>query len=301
MKKLMIFMLLIALCCMGLQVSAETVPEPNTVEVQEASNNVTVDPEQVPVETKQVKAARNTTETNVEKNTQDIPDAMAKQADFAFTYIPNQVYKIYCQVERLTDIQMQPGEEVLFIGAGDTARWMVDKDSSGSSKGKQWHIFVKPLKTGITTNLVINTDRHNYHLEIYSTNWHTPIVNWAYPQEERLAIMRQQEEQAIRERDVIALGEGEMTPETLNFKYKISGRNYKWKPELVFDDGSKTYFKMPQSMRSDEAPALFLKNGRDLLLVNYRVKNNYYIADRLFEEAELRIGKDFIRVKKTSN
>jgi len=41
-----------------------------------------------------------------------------------------------------------------------------------------------------------------------------------------------------------------------------------------------------------EAPALFIKSQEGTTqLVNYRVKANWYIVDRLFEEAELRVGE----------
>ena len=41
-----------------------------------------------------------------------------------------------------------------------------------------------------------------------------------------------------------------------------------------------------------EAPPLFVmgRNG-DAQLVNYRVKGDWYIVDRLFDKAELRIGE----------
>ncbi|MGI9450602.1 MAG: TrbG/VirB9 family P-type conjugative transfer protein, partial [Geminicoccaceae bacterium] len=47
-------------------------------------------------------------------------------------------------------------------------------------------------------------------------------------------------------------------------------------------------------------PPLFLKDeegsGR---LVNYRVKQNYYIVDRLFAQAELRLDDVVVRIDKT--
>jgi len=66
---------------------------------------------------------------------------------------------------------------------------------------------------------------------------------------------------------------------------------------MVFDDGLKTYLKMPETMVADEAPVLFIKDGKKLLLVNYRVKNGYYIVDRLFKEAVLRVGKKNVTIK----
>ncbi|HOJ78513.1 MAG TPA: P-type conjugative transfer protein TrbG [Bacillota bacterium] len=291
-KKLLVG-LLIGLLVFNVQIFAtnegETTKEPET-------NVITED---TPLAGERNREAKNATLDNVKKNTQDIPDAIAKQADFAFTYIPNQIYKVYCQAERLTDIQLQPGEEILFIGAGDTVRWMVDKDVSGSGSNRRWHIYIKPLRGGISTNLIINTDRRAYHLEVYASNWYTPIVNWVYPQDEKMALARQQAEQFKFDKENIIVGEGtgKLSPEELNFKYKILGGNYKWKPTMVFDDGLKTYLKMPETMVADEAPVLFIKDGKKLLLVNYRVKNGYYIVDRLFKEAVLRVGKKNVTIK----
>lgn len=230
---------------------------------------------------------------NVVKNTQDLQEAITNQADFVYTYVPNQIYKVYCTETRITDIQLQPGEEILYIGGADTVRWTIDKDMSGNGTTKQWHIFVKPPKNDLTTNFVITTDRHIYHLEVYAKTWCTPIINWAYPQEEKLTIMRRQE----LANESIPLGEDNMQLENMNFNYQISGRDYPWKPKLVFDDGSKVYLQMPATMKSHEAPALFVKDGRDVLLVNYRVRNGYYIVDRLFDEAEMRNGKEIIKIK----
>lgn len=243
--------------------------------------------------------AQQTTETIVEKNTQNVTNAISKQAAVVYAYIPNQLYRVYCQEQRLVDIQLQTGEELIYIGGGDTVRWIVDKEISGSNNGKQWHVYVKPLKAGITTNLVINTDKHAYHLEMISTTWYTPVITWAYPQEEEIAFVRQKEIEAKIEQDTIPLGNG--TLDSINFGYDISNKKYSWKPNMVFNDGSKTYIQMPASMKSGEAPALFVREGKELLLVNYRVKNNYYIVDRLFTEAELRCGKEIIKIKKLNN
>jgi type IV secretion system protein TrbG len=48
---------------------------------------------------------------------------------------------------------------------------------------------------------------------------------------------------------------------------------------------------MPQAARSSDMPPLFvLGTGGKAELVNYRVRDSYYIVDRLFEAAELRLG-----------
>jgi type IV secretion system protein VirB9 len=64
-------------------------------------------------------------------------------------------------------------------------------------------------------------------------------------------------------------------------------------PKEVFDDGQKTYINFPESIGTTEAPPLFIRNGdSEADLVNYRVKGHFYIVDRLFDHAELRVGKD---------
>jgi P-type conjugative transfer protein TrbG len=240
--------------------------------------------------------AQLTTKKAVIKNTQDVPDAMQSSALFSYPYIPNQIYRIYCHDERLTDVQMQPGEEILFIGGGDTTRWQVDKDISGSGDNKQWHIYIKPLQVSLKTNFIINTNKHCYHIEAVATNFYTPIISWTYPTEERAAFLRQQAEIQTKQDQIT----GEFDLEEMNFAYKIDGRKYPWKPVMVFDDGTHTYIQMPGSMKSDEAPAIFIKNGKELQLVNFRVRNGYYIVDRVFAEAEMRVGKDSVRIKRTN-
>ncbi len=84
----------------------------------------------------------------------------------------------------------------------------------------------------------------------------------------------------------------------MNFGYHMKGPKEVWTPLRVFDDGSKTYLQMPPEMKSLESPALFVmeeKNAPEL--VNYRVKGDYYIVDRLFHLAQLRIGtKKFVTI-----
>jgi type IV secretion system protein VirB9 len=45
-------------------------------------------------------------------------------------------------------------------------------------------------------------------------------------------------------------------------------------------------------MLKREAPAFFvLDSTNQVQIVNVRVKNEYYVVDRLFERAELRVGQ----------
>jgi len=236
--------------------------------------------------------AKRTTNQNVRKNTEDISDSIARQADFAFTYIPNKLYKVYCKSGRLTDVQLQPGEEIMFIGGGDTARWMVDQALSGVGPNKRWHIYIKPLRSEISTNLVINTDRHSYHLELMANNWYTPIVGWVYPKDEGVGFVRNE---LPENRPSNSGMTGKNSKKYIISRTSFFGK-YPWTPVAVYDDGFKTYIEMPATMETSEAPVLYVKSKGKLLMVNYRLKGNFFIVDRLFEEAEMRNGKEIIRI-----
>ena len=242
--------------------------------------------------------AKQTVTGNTATNTQDVTTAVTGQADFIYPYIPNRVYKIYCMETRITEIQLQAGEANVKVDGADSVQWIIDQVESGIGNAKQVHINLKPIKPNISTNLYIYTDRHVYHLEAYAGDFYTPIIAWTYPQEDHLALLRQQEQEQQQENETIPLGQDQVSLESLCFQYQISGGNYPWKPVLVFDDGSKTYFQMPAAMQSSEAPALFVKDGKTLALVNYRLKNGWYIVDRLGECFELHAGKAVVKIKR---
>ena len=72
----------------------------------------------------------------------------------------------------------------------------------------------------------------------------------------------------------------------------------------AFDDGRKVYIQFPSRLDQGEAPPLFVvgRNG-DSQLVNYRINGSYYIVDRLFAVAELRLGEDdqeVVRIERTA-
>ncbi len=77
----------------------------------------------------------------------------------------------------------------------------------------------------------------------------------------------------------------------LHFDYVITGDQPAWRPLRAFDDGRQTFIEFPASLGTGEAPPLFLVDDKGTAsLVNYRLEGHYYIVDRLFEAAELRLG-----------
>ncbi len=213
-----------------------------------------------------------------------------------YPYQEGQLYRLYAAPEQVTDIALQAGEALISVAAGDTVRWIVGDTTSGSGAGRRTHILVKPSAPSLKTNLVISTDRRTYHLALESTERTAmAALSWTYPQDELMAIERATTD-AEAQRPV---AEG-LALDRLNFDYRISGDDPDWRPLRAFDDGRQTFIAFPASISSGEAPPLFVTgaNGQ-AQLVNYRMRGAYYVVDRLFDAAELRLGEkdqDVVRI-----
>jgi len=208
-----------------------------------------------------------------------------------YPYTEGALYRLYSAPGQVSDIALQPGEELISVSAGDTVRWVVGDTNSGGPGGERAHVLVKPISAGLSTNLMIATDRRTYHLELESTDQsYMAALSWRYPQDE-LAQLRSRNDRARGQADrTIASG---LTLADLDFRYRIEGDRPDWRPTRVFDDGRHVFIQMPENLATTEAPPLFvLGSDGDAQLVNYRVRGSYYIVDRLFARAELRHGED---------
>jgi type IV secretion system protein VirB9 len=204
-----------------------------------------------------------------------------------YAWMEGGVYRLYAAPEQVTDIALQPGESLTAVAAGDTVRWVVGDTSSGSGPSRRVHVLVKPSAAGLATNLVITTDRRSYHLQLESTaRTAMAAVSWTYPQDQLIALDRRGEGG-----DGAALAGG-LDLDRLRFGYTITGDNVSWRPLRAFDDGRQVFIEFPATLAQGEAPPLFVVGaGGDAQLVNYRVRGNYYVVDRLFAAAELRLGE----------
>lgn len=214
-------------------------------------------------------------------------------------YSDGALYQVYTGVGRVTVIALQPGEELVTVAAGDTVRWIVGDTSSGSGADLRVNVLVKPIRSGLKTNLVITTSRRTYLLELTSTEktW-MASVSWEYPKDRMLALQRQNH--AAHAGAPVDSG---LALENLRFRYTVSGSNPPWKPLRAFDDGQKVYIQFPAGIAQGELPPLFVIGAEgDGQLVNYRFRSPYYIVDRLFGAAELRLGGDrgdVVRIERT--
>ena len=209
------------------------------------------------------------------------------------------LYQVYASPGRVTVVLLQPGEELVTVAAGDTVRWIVGDTSSGAGASLRVSVLVKPTRSGLKTNLVVTTNRRTYLIELTSTEkaW-MASVSWDYPKDRMLALQRQ-----AQAAQVAAPVDAGLSLEKIRFRYAITGSNPPWKPLRAFDDGEKVYIQFPGGIAQGELPPLFVIGAQgDGQLVNYRFRSPYYIVDRLFGAAELRLGADkgdVVRIERT--
>ena len=206
------------------------------------------------------------------------------------------MFQVYAAPGQVTDIALQGGEQLIGSGpvaAGDTVRWIIGDTESGSGASKRVHILLKPTRPDLLTNLVINTDRRTYHLELRSAErTYMASVSWRYPEDQLIA---------LRGRNAAASAASPVDTGVdvaqLRFRYRIEGDRPAWRPLSAFDDGQRVFIEMPRGIGQGELPPLFVlgPNGKGEL-VNYRVRQNYYVVDRLFGAAELRLGGEHQQV-----
>ena len=227
-----------------------------------------------------------------------------------YDYDSSLVYQVFTMPLRVTDIYLEPGEKLIEQPfCGDTTRWNIGGGVSKTAGVDTQHLYLKPSEEGLETTLIVNTDRRIYHLIIKSFKdtfmmavmWHYPglgmpldFLSGSTPTSsaaERDA--KQGSDPGERDPSAIAID-----PLLLSIDYTVSypkGNPPQWLPTLVLDDGAKTYIVLPDTVIHHELPAAFGENGE---IVNFRVKDNVIVIDRLLRKVQLKLRDVTVEIKK---
>ena len=275
----------------------EVVEVPKPLPLPEQLKPLASSPEDKPVAEspdEKVRVARANAEARVAPSREGYINAIQ-----VWPYTDGALYQLYTSPGRVTVITLQQGEELVTVSAGDTVRWIVGDTASGSAASLRVNILAKPTRIGLKTNLVITTNRRTYLLELSSTlqAW-MASASWDYPKDRMLALQKQ-----AQQAQASAPVDSGLSLEQIKFRYAITGDNPPWKPLRAFDDGERVYIQFPAGIAQGELPPLFVIGQQgDGQLVNYRFRSPYYVVDRLFGAAELRLGADkaaVVRIERT--
>lgn len=240
------------------------------------------------------------------------PDAYVNAIQ-VYPFTKGALYQVFTAPEQVTDIALGSGERLISVSAGDTENWILGDTLSGEGDTEQVHILVKPIKSGLTTNLIITTSERVYHAELTSyRETYMAAVSWRYPRQGLLSLSKSIVTKTRGNSNVGSkitgashVTQAGLSVDALKFRYEIDGDAPHWRPLRAFDDGRKVYIQFPARIDQGEAPPLFVVSSQgETQLVNYRVKGRYYVVDRLFARAELRLGEkdqQVVRIDRTQS
>lgn len=201
---------------------------------------------------------------------------------------------VVCAPLRVCIVEMEAGEKI--VGEphiGDAVRWNVAPALYGEGSEATALIVLKPQGPGLDTNMVITTDRRAYYLRLVSKPAdYIARIAFAYPDDDQRRWQRHVLERRASEEETSAKVLPAMIAiEKMNFDYGVTGGTANIRPVRVFDDGAKTYIQMPPAIEHMEAPVLLVigPDGKGIM-TNYRVQQQTYIVDRLFDRARLVLG-----------
>ena len=221
-----------------------------------------------------------------------------------FSYDQDNTYLVLAKPKAVTHIQFAADEVIQSVAAGDTANWEFTPTRNRKN------LFIKPRFDDQETSLTVITDKRSYQFVLRSTGdgkkWYQR-VSWIYSRDLVLTLEGGDAPETPAATPAAAAAAAAakpagteadigIEPSSLHFGYEISG-DAAFRPRVVFDDGKFTYFKMPANLQ--ELPALFaVIEDKDYSLVNFEVKGDYLVAQRLLPLAVLKLGREEVRVTK---
>lgn len=215
-----------------------------------------------------------------------------------FEYDADNTFLLLARPKLVTHIEFGRDEQIVTVAGGDTKNWELTPTSNLRN------LFVKPVSEQLETSMTVITNKRSYQFVLRSTGpgakWYQRVT-WRYG-ETILLDLKAAEEKAVEEhkavaaveraRDAQTLGVG-VDPASLRFGYQLTGEA-NFRPVSVFDDGKFTWIRIPAG--SQELPALFATGtAGELMLVNYVVKGDYLVAQRVLEAGLLKLGKQEVR------
>lgn len=211
-----------------------------------------------------------------------------------YAYGDNALFAVVTAPLRVTDITLERGEKLVSRpAAGDPARWVVSVLDSFVQGEPQQHVFIKPLRHGLRTNLTLTTQRRSYFLELASQDGgpYMAGVQWMYPAD---ASARRRQELSRLERERQSMTRiADLSRLRFDYRIEVRAGAPRWKPTMVFGDGTRTFIRFPSAVAGASAPLLFvLRNtsAKDAKYINYRIKGDLYVIDCAFDTAELRLA-----------
>lgn len=234
-------------------------------------------------------AVKKSTSSSIQSPEKFIHGTMYYDFDEDFTY------EIYTQSYRVTDIQLEPGEQVVEMPfLSEEKVWEIGAGVNRVNGLDTQHFFLKPAYSGLETSFIVITDKRIYHFLLKSfKDCYMTQVKFNYPNSMPFTFIGGTD--GINKLSTEKL---KVDPRFLSFDYKMTYSIFKkpyWLPYRVYDDGEKTYITMNETVLHMTSPVLMNKNNER---INYFVDGNLIVINELIEKVTLRIGSQKVTIRK---
>jgi type IV secretion system protein VirB9 len=212
-----------------------------------------------------------------------------------FTAGKGQVF-VVTAVDHVTDIALAPGEIIAPpLHVGDADSWKTHVAMSGSGQKLNSHILVKPIDAGLSTNVVVETNKRTISVALTSRRVdYMPLVSLDIPSDDdddkvwSAAIARYEPPGTA----TTAASPCDQQPAIAPDQFKLTGDDVSWRPVQVYavstPVGMKTCIDFPSSIGSEDLPALLALaddggwfSSPTKKIVNVRYVRRRFIADEM--------------------
>ena len=220
-----------------------------------------------------------------------------KKVETSFKYSPSSIYEIWVSPDFSTRIELNPDEEITYVGGGDTQNWKIDMSKGGEKNATS--LYIRPTEDDIKSNLIVQTSKRTYTFFINGDEKiYNMIVKFTYPLDATMGMYRTDSSiPPIMNGDdptATTVKTNAANINNLSTNYKITPTTYDWSPTGIYNDGKHTYIKFKDDM--SESPILVVKGSTGKLEeVNYHQEGNLIRVDRVIKEGQLKLDKKVVK------
>jgi len=199
-----------------------------------------------------------------------LPPASPESRIQSIEYHADQVIPIQVAAGYQLMVEFAADERIESVAVGDSGAWQVTPNHSGD------RIFIKPLQSGLATNLTVITSARTYTFELSPGSTDAPyVLRFTYPGADETA-----------EADPAGTVEG---------RYRLSGARA-LRPSRISDDGVHTYIEWP---RESALPAVYAIDERgEESIVNGMMRDDLFVIDAVVPRLVFRIDRHVARAER---
>jgi P-type conjugative transfer protein TrbG len=207
---------------------------------------------------------------------------------------------VVCAVNHVCDIALQPGEVVSPpLHVGDSADWFAHQAFSGVGGAQTTHVTVKPKDAGLTSNIMIYTNRRTYSIELVSTSRdYMPMVKFEYPDDDDSMVQPVSLQGGMRAGGGSASSSCDQPVSIPPSEFHIEKSSAPWRPVQAYavstPVGMKLCIDFPSDINSHNLPALvalgddgtwFTSPSKQI--VNFSFVNRRFVVEGLLNRVQL--------------